>query len=147
MLNSLRSPSGHGVSRLQIEIGRVLLDPGRRVARIVETASRQRVVVGDGRFRSDGPIGQNELLLQVVPRDVASAAKLTKNTSMSTETSRTAEGIKDLQDAVERLIKGIRDPEIIRKACDDMDRMREETRQRIGTVEVAVELIRDARNQ
>jgi len=79
--------------------------------------------------------------------DVASAPKMTKNTGMSTETSRTAEGIKDLQDAVERLIKGIRDPEIIRKACDDMDRMREETRQRIGTVEVAVELIRDARNQ
>jgi hypothetical protein len=93
------------------------------------------------------PLEQNGLSPQVVPRDVASAAKLTKNTSMSTETSRTAEGIKDLQDAVERLIKGIRDPEIIRKACDDMDRMREETRQRIGTVEVAVELIRDARDQ
>ncbi len=66
---------------------------------------------------------------------------------MSTETSRTAEGVNDLQDAVERLIKGIRDPEIIQKACDDMDRMREETRERIGIVEVAVDLIRDARNQ
>ena len=30
---------------------------------------------------------------------------------------------------------------------DDMDRMREETRKRFGTVEVAVDLIRDARDR
>ena len=33
------------------------------------------------------------------------------------------------------------------EAREDMNRMREETRKRIGTVEVAVDLIRDAREQ
>lgn len=40
-----------------------------------------------------------------------------------------------------------RDPEMVRKACERMDKMREELRARIGTVDVAVELIRDARDQ
>ena len=40
-----------------------------------------------------------------------------------------------------------RDPEMVRKACERMDRMREELRARIGTVDVAVDLIRDARDQ
>lgn len=42
--------------------------------------------------------------------------------------------------------RGIRDPEAIRKACEEMDRMREELRKRIGTVSVAVDFVRDARN-
>ena len=53
----------------------------------------------------------------------------------------------ELQKAVDRLIQGKRDPEAMAKACERMDRMREELRTRIGTVELAVELIRDARNQ
>jgi len=39
-----------------------------------------------------------------------------------------------------------RDQEAVRKACERMDRMREELRSRIGTVDLAVELIREARN-
>ena len=38
-----------------------------------------------------------------------------------------------------------RDPEMVRKACEEMDAAREELRKRIGTIEVAVELVRDAR--
>ena len=53
---------------------------------------------------------------------------------------------KDLQEAIDRLVTGRRDEEAIRKACERMDRMREELRGRIGTVDVAVDLIRDARN-
>lgn len=52
----------------------------------------------------------------------------------------------ELQEAIDRLIRGERDPEAIRKACERMDQMREELRQRIGTVELAVDLIREARN-
>ena len=52
----------------------------------------------------------------------------------------------ELNDAVRSLMIGVRDPEAMRKACDRMDRMREELRQRIGNVEMAVELIRDARS-
>ena len=50
-----------------------------------------------------------------------------------------------LRQTIDRLIKGERDPEEMRKACEEMDAAREQLRQRIGTVEVAVELIRDAR--
>ena len=56
-------------------------------------------------------------------------------------------GKQELDSAMARLMKGVRDPEAGRKAREDMDRMREETRKRIGTVEVAVELVRDARDQ
>lgn len=40
-----------------------------------------------------------------------------------------------------------RDPDLVRKACERMDQMREELRARIGTVDVAVELIREARDR
>ena len=52
----------------------------------------------------------------------------------------------ELQDAIDRLIRGERDPEAMRKAYERMDQMREELRARIGTVEMAVDLIRDARD-
>jgi hypothetical protein len=55
--------------------------------------------------------------------------------------------MKDLTEAVKLLISGVRDPALAQKAREDMDRMREETRKRIGTVEVAVDLIRHARDQ
>ena len=47
---------------------------------------------------------------------------------------------------IERLMNGTRDPEMMRRSRERMDRMREDLRQRIGTVEVAVDLIRDARD-
>ena len=52
----------------------------------------------------------------------------------------------ELRLVIDRVIRGQRDPEAMRLACERMDRMREELRARIGTVEMAVELIRDARN-
>lgn len=64
---------------------------------------------------------------------------------MSTETRPT--GKQELDVAMARLMKGVRDPEAGRKAREDMDRMREETRKRIGTVEVAVDLVRDTRER
>ena len=66
---------------------------------------------------------------------------------MSIETTPTSADRKSLQDAVDRLIKGVRDPEVMRKAGERMDRMREELRQEIGIVDVAVDLVRDARDQ
>jgi hypothetical protein len=66
------------------------------------------------------------------------------NSVMSIAT--TAEGLKDLTEAVNVLTTGVRDPAVEKQACEDMDRMREETRKRVGTVEVAVDLIREARN-
>lgn len=64
---------------------------------------------------------------------------------MSTDTPTT--GKYDLDEAIARLMTGKRDPEAGRKAREDMDKVGEETRKRIGTVEVAVDLIRDARDR
>lgn len=60
---------------------------------------------------------------------------------MATET------MSDLEVAVSRILKGVRDPEAGAKALKEMERMREETRKRVGTVNAAVCLIRDARDQ
>ena len=53
----------------------------------------------------------------------------------------------DLDKALEGAVTKSRDPEKMRAVIDAMNVSREETRQRIGTVNVAVDLIRDARNQ
>lgn len=52
-------------------------------------------------------------------------------------------GLKDLEDALSQEP----DRETMRKACEEMDRLREETRERVGIVDVAVEFVRDARDQ
>ena len=52
-----------------------------------------------------------------------------------------------LEKSLERAANRQRDPERMRKAIEEMDRSREETRKKIGIVDVAVDLIRDARNQ
>ena len=46
-----------------------------------------------------------------------------------------------------RTAKGTRDPEDARRACERMDQMREEMRQRVGETDIAVELVREARDQ
>lgn len=65
---------------------------------------------------------------------------------MST-TSTPAEVVAELQASLALAASGVRDPGTMRKAREEMNRMREELRQKIGTVDVAVELVRDARNQ
>jgi hypothetical protein len=66
---------------------------------------------------------------------------------MSTETLFPAELMARMQEAAENAAKGVRDPEASRQSCDEMDRMREELRKRIGTVNMAVDLIRDVRDR
>lgn len=53
----------------------------------------------------------------------------------------------ELEAAAERTAKGIRDPEVMRKAAERMDRMREELRQQHGEMNVAVALIREVRDE
>lgn len=64
---------------------------------------------------------------------------------MSTETVPT--GNPELNEALSRRMKGVRDPVAARNACERMDRMREEIKKRVGTVEVAVDFIRELRDQ
>jgi hypothetical protein len=53
-----------------------------------------------------------------------------------------ASALKDLEEA----LLEEPDDETMRKACEEMDRLREETRQQVGVVDVAVEFVRDARD-
>ena len=53
----------------------------------------------------------------------------------------------ELEEAADRAAKGIRDPEAMQRACERMDRMREELRQRSGELNVAVDLVREIRDE
>ena len=53
----------------------------------------------------------------------------------------------DLEEAAHYAASGVRDPEIMRRACERMDRMREETRKKQGVLNVAVSLIREIRDE
>jgi hypothetical protein len=52
----------------------------------------------------------------------------------------------ELQKAADNAAKGIRDPEKMREACEEMDRTREQIFQRIGFVDFAVPTIRALRD-
>ena len=51
----------------------------------------------------------------------------------------------ELQQALDFLAKGIRDPEAAKKACERMDRMREENRRLFGEQNSAVGIVREMR--
>jgi hypothetical protein len=51
----------------------------------------------------------------------------------------------EMQEAAERAAKGIRDPEAMRKACIDMDGLREQIRKREGILDIGVGAIRELR--
>jgi hypothetical protein len=53
----------------------------------------------------------------------------------------------EFQEVLDDLAKGIRRPEKMQAACDRMDRLREENRQLFGEQNVAVELVRQTRDQ
>jgi hypothetical protein len=52
----------------------------------------------------------------------------------------------ELQEALARLSKGIRDPELARKSRQRMDRLREENRKRFGVQNIGVSIIREMRD-
>jgi hypothetical protein len=53
----------------------------------------------------------------------------------------------EFQEAVDDLAKGIRRPEKMQAACARMDRLREENRKLFGEQNIAVELVRQTRDQ
>lgn len=52
-----------------------------------------------------------------------------------------------MQEAADNAAKGIRDPEDMRKAAEDMDRISEEIRKKHGLLDIAVPYIRELRDQ
>jgi len=69
------------------------------------------------------------------------------NISMSIDTSITAEAMVEMQLAADRAANGVRDPEAMRRAVERMDRNREALRKKVGELNVAVDLIRSARDE
>jgi succinate dehydrogenase/fumarate reductase flavoprotein subunit len=68
---------------------------------------------------------------------------------MSTDTQPTgipADLMAELQEAADRAAKGVRDPEAMRRACEDIDRVREEIRQRHGVLDIGGPAIRQLRD-
>ncbi|WP_254511992.1 hypothetical protein [Anatilimnocola floriformis] len=59
----------------------------------------------------------------------------------------TTSAVNQLHEAITRIQAGVHDADAAEKAAERMDRMREELRNKIGTIAVAVELIRNARDQ
>ena len=57
-----------------------------------------------------------------------------------------ADLLAELRAATGRAARGVRDPEVMRRACERMDRMREEVRQRAGDLDIPVDLIREGRD-
>ncbi len=53
----------------------------------------------------------------------------------------------ELHDTVARMQKGVRDFEAMRLACIEMDREREELLKQVGELNIAVDLIREARDE
>ena len=53
----------------------------------------------------------------------------------------------ELQEALRQAMSGVRDPEEMRKACERMDRMREEIRKREGILDIGVPAIRELRGE
>lgn len=51
------------------------------------------------------------------------------------------------REALDDLAKGVRRPEKIQAACERMDRLREENRRLFGEQNIAVELIRQTRDE
>jgi len=54
--------------------------------------------------------------------------------------------ITELHEAAERASKKVRDRDAMRRACNKQDVAREELRKRVGTLDIAVDLIRSGRD-
>jgi hypothetical protein len=68
------------------------------------------------------------------------------------DTTETAAGIPEevkaeLRQTLDDLVKGVRHPDKMKAACERMDRMREENRKLFGEQNIAVDLIRETRDQ
>jgi hypothetical protein len=51
----------------------------------------------------------------------------------------------EMQEAVARAVRGIRDPEAMQKSVERMDRIREEIRQTHGVLDIGVPALRELR--
>jgi len=67
--------------------------------------------------------------------------------SIQTKTGIPAELAAALDAALRDAMTGNRDSEAMGQACDEQDRLREELRQKVGELNLAAELVREARDE
>jgi len=65
---------------------------------------------------------------------------------MSTAATISSELMARMQNAADQAAQGIRNPEEMRRACERMDRIREQIRQRHGLLDIGVPAIRELRD-
>lgn len=53
----------------------------------------------------------------------------------------------EMEEAVKYAMSGVRDPEVMRKACEHMDQVREEIRRKHGVLDIGVPAIRELRGE
>ena len=53
----------------------------------------------------------------------------------------------EIEEALRRALTGVRDPELMRRACERMDRIREEIRKSNGVLNIGVPAIRELRGE
>lgn len=53
----------------------------------------------------------------------------------------------EFEEAVRRAMSGKRDPEAMKRACDHMDKVREDIRRQYGVQDIGVDLIRELRGE
>jgi len=53
----------------------------------------------------------------------------------------------EIEEAIRRAMSGVRDPEAMRRACERMDRIREEIFKRHGVLDIGVPAIRELRGE
>ena len=66
---------------------------------------------------------------------------------MSTETVTPSVSLTHMQQAADKAAAGLRDPEAMRRASAEMDRIGEEVRRRHGVLDVGVPAIRELRDR
>lgn len=66
--------------------------------------------------------------------------------STNTHTGLPLELAAALDEALRNAMTNNRDPEAMQHACDEQDRLREELRQKVGDLNIAVELVREVRD-
>lgn len=99
-----------------------------------------------GRTRS--PPGDSVRLTGHLPVDSdALLATLIYMATAETTTVFPAEIRAELEEAVRRAMSGVRDKEAMRRACERMDRISEEIRQKHGVLDIGVPAIRELRGE
>src|SRR5258708_33966725 len=91
--------------------------------------------------------GTRHSFRHLTPFRIDEKPKVSRIRGMSNENAGMSAPLASLNEAIARAMKGLRDPDAERGACERMDRMREEIRQKHGLLDIGVPSIRELRDR